>query len=1138
MSNFVHLHLHSEYSLLDGACRIKEIISKASELGQKAVAVTDHGVMYGAVDFYNEAVKSGIKPIIGCEVYVAPRSRTDKVHKLDASPYHLVLLCENNTGYHNLIKLVSEGYTSGFYNKPRVDTDLLEKYHEGLICLSACLAGQIASELSDGKYDSAKNTALKYQKIFGKDNYFLEIQDHGLAEQKKIIPQLLRLSEETGIPLAATNDVHYISRKDAEVQKVLLCIQTNSTIENPSMEFPSEEFYMKSDGEMFSLFSYAPEAVKITADIADRCNVSIEFGSAGLPEYPVESGTDRLEFFRKICFEGLQRKYGSTPEAETVKRMEYEIDVISRMGYVDYYLIVWDFIKYAKEHGIPVGPGRGSGAGSLCAYCIGITAVDPIKYNLIFERFLNPERISMPDFDIDFCVERRGEVIEYVAEKYGKDRVAQIVTFDTLLAKSAVRDAGRVMGIPYSVCDIAARLIPAELNITIEKAMIKEPELKGLYDSDGTIRKLLDMAARIEGMPRNTSVHAAGIVLARSAVSDYVPLRTSNGFITTQYPMSVLESLGILKIDFLALRNLTIINDCVRRINNGGTNFDISSVPVDDEAVFRMMSEGNSSAVFQFESRGMRSLIMKLKPSCIEDLTAAIALYRPGPMESIPAYINNKNNPDTIVYDCPELKDILSVTYGCIVYQEQVMEIFRRLAGYSYGGADRVRRAMAKKKHDVMQKERSRFIFGSSGEDGPACDGAVKTGIPQTVAEKIFDRMSAFASYAFNKSHAAAYAYLAYQTAYLKCHFYREYMASVMSSCLNGSNGKLMEYMNECRSAGVSIIKPSVNESNVDFTAVPEGIRFGLSAVRNIGRAAVNDIIKERNENGPYTSLRDFAMRTGKIGISRRMTESLVSAGAFDGLGLKRRQMLENLDRLIETERGMIEGQLNLFGAAEDEISIPYSEEFTFSELLSMEKETTGIYMSGHPLSQYEYLRKLLRMPDAAEITENSTGKYKDRESVSFLGIITAEKNHMTRKGDKMSFISLEDMSGSMECVIFPGVLAAAGSRIKKDSIVCIRGTLSEKEGTRSIIAEAVLSADEFAESAGRKKLCIKTSAAEISSVMEITSPEKTGSMQICFYLTDTRKTISPHEKNRINFSEEYFKKVSKKIFEDNIALI
>ena len=1126
------------YSLLDGACRINELVKRASALGQKAVAVTDHGVMYGTVDFYSEAKKAGIKPVIGCEVYVAPRTRFDKVHNVDSKPYHLVLLCENNTGYHNLIKLVSESFITGFYNKPRVDTDLLEKYHEGLICLSACLAGEVASELISGNYENARKTALRYRDIFGKDNYFLEVQDHGIPEQKKIIPLLARLSSETGIPLVATNDVHYISKEDAEMQKVMLCIQTGSTVDDPSMEFPTDEFYMKSGDEMLALFKNMPEAVSITSEIADRCNVEIEFGLASLPEYPMEDGRDRKIFFKELCEKGLHEKYGENPAKEITERMEYEISVISKMGYVDYYLIVWDFIDYARRNGIPVGPGRGSGAGSLCAYCIGITAVDPIRYNLIFERFLNPERVSMPDFDIDFCVDRRGEVIDYVASKYGRDRVAQIITFDTLLARSAVRDAGRAMGISYGVCDATAKLISPELNMTIAKAMEKEEKLKRLYSTEPEVRRLLDMASKLEGMPRNTSVHAAGVVLANGPVSDSVPLRISHDVVTTQYPMSVLESLGMLKIDFLGLRNLTIIENCLKRI--GRDRPDMNSIPTDDAEVFRMMSEGSTSAVFQFESHGMRALIMKLKPSSIEDLTAAIALYRPGPMESIPVYLHNKNHPEEIRYDCPELEDILSVTYGCIVYQEQVMEIFRKLAGYTYGGADLVRRAMAKKKHDVMENERRRFIYGSDGSDGTPCRGAVASGVPEKVAEAIFERMSAFASYAFNKSHAAAYAYLAYQTAYLKCHYFKEYMASVMSACLNGAGGKFMEYMNECRASGVSIIKPSVNESGVDFTAVPDGIRFGLSAVKNIGRAVVNDIISERENYGNYRSLRDFAVRTKKYGISRRMTESLIYAGAFDDLGLNRRQMLENLDTIITVNSSVIEGQLDLFGGSgtENDIYVPDAPEYPYTELLAMEKEVTGIFMSGHPLEEYDYLVKLSRIPDTSEINEDPFGKYTDQSEVSVFGTVVSEKSHTTKKGDRMSFVTIEDTAGKIECVAFPDVWKNYSGKLKKDSTVRITGKISEKEKGKNIIVSAVFTADEFRNAALRRKLCISTTSKELKDAMSLLPSAESGNIRVCFYLSDLRKIIAPHGELKVNLTREYYTELTGIFPPDKLAFI
>lgn len=1138
MSNFVHLHLHSEYSLLDGACRIKDIVKRAAELGQDAVAVTDHGVMYGAVEFYNEALRAGIKPVIGCEVYVAPRTRFDKVHKFDKTPYHLVLLCENNQGYHNLIKLVSEGFISGFYGKPRVDTDLLEKYHEGLICMSACLAGEVASELSSGNYDSAKNAALKYQHIFGKDNFFLEVQNHRTEEQKRIIPDLIRLSDETGIPLAASNDVHYINKSDAELHKVLLCIQTGSTVDNPSMEFPSDEFYMKSESEMTELFRDIPKAVTVTSEIAERCSVTIDFGAAQLPEFPLEKGTDKLSYFRALCLKGLKKRYGENPSAEIISRMEYEIKVISEMGYTDYYLIVWDFIRYARNQGIPVGPGRGSGAGSLCAYCIGITAIDPVKYNLIFERFLNPERVSMPDFDIDFCVDRRSEVIEYVAEKYGKDHIAQIITFDTMLARSAVRDAGRAMGIPYSICDSTARLISSELNITIDRAMEKEEKLRKLYETDSTVKKLIDMARRIEGMPGNTSVHAAGIVLASAPVSDFVPLRVSNEMITTQYPMAVLESLGILKIDFLALRNLTIINNCINKIRESGRIIDINSVPVDDKEVFAMLSAGKTSGVFQFESRGIRNLLTKLRPESIEDLTAALALYRPGPMESVPEYINNKNNPDNIKYDCEQLRSILEVTYGCIVYQEQVMEIFRKLAGYSYGEADIVRRAMAKKKHDVMEKERKRFIYGSDEPDSE-CHGATGIGIPEKTASKIFDRMSAFASYAFNKSHAAAYAYLAYQTAYLRCHYFKEYMASVMTGCMDKNNGKLMNYMNECRAEGVRIIAPSVNRSSMDFTALPEGIIFGLSAVKNIGRSIVVNIISERNENGRYKSLRDFALRTKSFGISRRMTESLICAGAFDGLGLNRRQMIENISGLTSVDSSIIEGQLDLFGdSPKDDCFIPDVPEYSFEELIAMEKEATGMYMSGHPLTQYELFRRLLRIPSVSEITENSSVKYNDNSEVSLICVAGTVKTHMTKKGDKMIFLTSEDMTGSIECILFPDTCRNFGSKISAGSVLYMTGRISDKDSGRNIIISSVFTSDEFLSLVSRKKLCINTSEKDLPEVISRIPLNSTGNMQVCFYISDRKKMISPKENNKITFGYENLKLISERIFSDNIALI
>lgn len=1141
-SGFVHLHLHSEYSLLDGACRIKDIVCRAKELGQSAVAVTDHGVMYGIASFYSEAKKQGIKPIIGCEVYVARRTRNDKVHKYDSSPYHLVLLCENDKGYHNLIKLVSEGFLSGFYNKPRVDMELLEKYHEGLICLSACLAGEVAVRLLDGDYDAAKKTAERYRDIFGKDNYFLEVQDHGISEQHKILPLIYRLSSETGIPLAATNDVHYITKKDAEVQKVLLCIQTNTTVDDPSsMAFPTNEFYMKSTDEMLELFKSVPSAVYNTAHIAERCSAELEFGVTRLPKFEITGCTDNKKFFTELCFKGLHEKYGNSPSENVIKRMEYEISVISQMGYVDYYLIVWDFISFARSRDIPVGPGRGSGAGSICAYCIGITSIDPIKYNLIFERFLNPERVSMPDFDIDFCMERRSEVIDYVIEKYGRDRVAQIITFDTMLARGSVRDAGRAMGIPYAICDKTAKLISNELNITIDKALEKEEELKRSYDTDPTVRRLIDMARKIEGMPRNTSVHAAGIVISSAPISDFVPLRNSKEYIITQYPMTVLESLGILKIDFLALRNLTIIKKCTDIINSGGGNFDINSVPVDDPKVYEMLSEGNTLGVFKFEGQGIRSLLMKLRPESIEDLTAAAALYLPSTMDFIPEYISNKNNPDKISYETPLLENILDVTYGCIVYQEQVMEIFRTLAGYSYGRADLVRRAMSKKKHDIMEKERHSFIYGSKNDDGTVnCIGAVANGVPENVASSIFDKMSGFALYAFNKSHAAAYAYLSYQTAYLRCHYFKEYMAALMTNSL-GSGGKLAEYISECEANGVKLIKPSINESSVSFTVDGNGIRFGLSAIKNIGRGIVEAIINERTSNGYFTSLRDFIQRTRSFGVSRKMTESLVCAGAFDGLGLNRRQMLENLEKIISQDTGgQIQGQLDLFGGSstEYEFSVPYAEEYPVKELLSMEKEATGMYMSGHPLMQYRLYKKLLRDPDISEILEDTSGKYKDHTNVNFIGIVSSVRVHVTKNGDKMCFMTLEDISGSIGCLVFPKTFSEYFRNIASDKIVYISGKITEKENTRSIIADSIFSEEEFINMMRRKKLCINTTGADLQKAASSAALTETGDTAVCFYLSDLKKIISPKIKNKLTLTQEKYASLCSIFSENNIAFI
>ncbi len=952
MDNFVHLHLHSEYSLLDGACRIKDLVARAKALGQTAVAVTDHGNLYAAVEFYNEAKSQGIKPIIGCEVYVAPRSRFDKLPGADGKPYHLVLLCESNEGYQNLVKIVSTGYTEGFYNKPRVDTEVLRKYSKGIIALSGCIAGEIPRLLSNGEYEKAKETALLYRDIFGSDNYFIEIQNHGIREELSVLPLLYRLSAETGIPLCATNDAHYITKADAKVQRVLISIQTNTPLSQPSpLAFPTTEFYMKSHDEMAALFAGHTEAVENTVKIAERCNVEFEFGKIKLPRYEAEGVTDNTEYFVKLCRDGLRKRYGEKTPEEYAKRLEYELEVIIKMGYTDYYLIVWDFVNYAKTHDIPVGPGRGSGAGSIAAYCIGITNIDPMKYNLLFERFLNPERVSMPDFDIDFCYEKRQQVIDYVIRKYGSDRVAQIITFGTMAAKAAVRDVGRVMELPYQKVDEVAKLIPFELHTTLDRALENGAELKKLYLADSTVHELIDTARKIEGMPRHASTHAAGVVISDAPVSDYVPVQKNDGVIVTQYPMNILESLGLLKMDFLALRNLTVIDGTVKSIQRFEPDFDIENIPLDDSAVFDMFSAGDSDAVFQFESAGMKQVLSQLEPRSIEDLIAVLSLYRPGPMDSIPRYIENKRHPERITYKHPLLEDILNVTYGCIVYQEQVMQICRKLAGYSYGRADLVRRAMAKKKADVMEKERSVFI-----------DGAVKNGVSAEIAEDIFNEMSSFASYAFNKSHAAAYAHVAYQTAYLKCHYYKEYMAQLMTSEL-ASQGKLIDYISLCEKNGVKILCPDINKSGAGFTADENGIRFGLLAVRNLGRIAIENIIEERRKGGTFRSLDEFCRRMSGKDVNRKAVESLIKCGAFDSFSLNRREMTENYDRIfiaLQTDaRNNIEGQMSFFDSPETGEppvieNLHRSEEYPLKTLLMYEKEATGMYISGHPLDEFK----------------------------------------------------------------------------------------------------------------------------------------------------------------------------------------
>lgn len=1063
---FTHLHVHSEYSLLDGACKICRLVSYAKNLGQNAIAITDHGVMYGVIDFYRECKKQGIKPIIGCEVYVAPRSRFDKTYELDREYYHLVLLCENNKGYQNLIKLVSKGFVDGFYNKPRIDEELLERYHEGLICLSACLAGELPRKLLNGDFDGALKKAKYYQNLFGKDNYFIELQDHGIKEQKETNPKLIDIANRIGAGLVVTNDCHYIEQNDAKMHEILLCINTNHTInDEDKMEFLTDEFYVKSEEQMRSLFPDLPEAFDNTQKIASRCNVEFEFGVRKLPNFDVPNNEDHFEYFKRKCYEGLYSHYGNSPSDTLSDRLEYELSVIKRMGFVDYFLIVADFVNYAKSQNIPVGPGRGSGAGSLCAYCIGITGIDPIKYNLLFERFLNPERVSMPDFDIDFCKERRSEVIDYVVRKYGFDKVAQIVAFGTMQARGAVRDVGRVLDIPYAQVDKVAKLIPMELNMTIDKALSISKDLKYAYDTDSTVKNLIDNAKSIEGMPRHITMHAAGVVITDRPVSDYVPLAKSDDAIVTQFTMTTLEELGLLKMDFLGLRNLTVINDACNQIKKIEPSFSIDNIPDNDKEVFKMMSEGNCDGVFQFESQGMKNVLVQLKPESIEDLIAVISLYRPGPMDSIPKYIENRHNPEKIKYKHPLLENILNVTNGCIVYQEQVMQIFRTLAGYSLGRADIVRRAMSKKKHSVMEKEKEIFINGLVDENGNVeVEGCLRRGVDKETALSIFAEMESFASYAFNKSHAAAYATVAYQTAYLKCHYKREYMAALLSSVLDNQN-KMASYISECKRLNIRVLPPSVNESMSKFTVVNGNIRFGLMAVRNLGKNFIDAIIDER-ENGKFLSYYDFCKRLSSHGLNQRSLESLVKCGALDNLGCNRRQMLSVMKSLLTdleyNRKNTSGGQMSIFDVGDTQItdtsfSIPVIDEFELTELLSMEKEMTGLYLSGHPLDDYENYANTVNADKICDILDTENSNYRDKSSVRLICIVTKNKTQITKSNKMMAFVNVEDKFGTCELIVFPNVLSESSSTLYVGSTIEVFGTINYKdEEEPKIIADKV----------------------------------------------------------------------------------
>ena len=1069
--NFTHLHLHTEYSLLDGACRIEGLMQRVKALGQTAVAITDHGVMYGCVDFYKAAKKAGVKPIIGCEVYVATRTRFDKVNRIDGSN-HLVLLCKNETGYKNLIKMVSAGFTEGFYNKPRVDHELLEEYHEGLICLSACLAGEIPQALLAGDYEKAKNLARYYEDLFGKGNYYIEIQDHGLDEQRTVLPLLVRLSRETGIPLVATNDAHYLEKEDSRMQHILICIQTNKTVNDDDvLEFGTDEFYVKSTDEMYELFSACPEASENTNRIAEMCSFDFEFGVTKLPYFVAPDGMDNKEYFVKLCRDGLLRRYGADVPEDIRARLDYEISIIDRMGYINYYLIVFDFINYAKSQGIPVGPGRGSGAGSLAAYCVGITNIDPIKYNLLFERFLNPERVSMPDFDIDFCYERRQEVIDYVIRKYGADHVAQIVTFGTMAARAAIRDVGRVLDMPYGTVDGIAKLVPMEPKMTLTKALSISRELKARYDADPQVKELIDMSLKLEGMPRHASTHAAGVVITREAADEYVPLATNDGNPVTQFTMTTIEELGLLKMDFLGLRTLTVIDDAEKMIRKREPGFSMDAVPYDDQRVYAMLNAGETEGVFQMESGGMTQAVMGLQSKSLEDIIAIISLYRPGPMESIPTYIANRHNPGNVKYKTPQLEHILDVTNGCIVYQEQVMQICRELAGFSYGQADLVRRAMSKKKHDVMEKERQHFVHGNT-EPGHECAGCVANGISETVANAIFDDMSSFASYAFNKAHGASYAVVAYQTAYLKRHYPREFMAALLTSVLDNT-GKVIEYTAECQRMGIRVLPPDINASDAGFTVEGKDIRFGLLALKNVGRNLIATVVRERSGT-PYRSLYDFCKRLHGTEINRRAVESMIKSGAFDNLEAKRRSMMDGVEGIlksVESEaRRNLDGQIDLFGALDGEqesgrnvYKLPDSgEEYPYDILLQMEKEVSGLYLSGHPLDHYRPVIEKVSTCRISELVGENAHAY-DEQNVTLVCTVVRTKTINTKAGGMMAFITVEDLSGSMEVLAFPKVLLAASEAVHDNAVVVIKGRVSYKEDEPSkLIADSIVDVERY----------------------------------------------------------------------------
>ncbi len=1124
-SDFVHLHLHTEYSLLDGVCRTDRLFEHIKNLGQTAVAVTDSGCMYGAVEFYKKAKENGIKAIIGCEAYVACRNRTDHDFKKDSVSYHITLICKNQTGYKNLIKMVSLANTEGFYIRPRIDIELLEKYHEGLICLSGCMSGEICRKLLDGDYSEAKLTAEKYRNIFGED-YFIEIQNHGTSDEMSIIQKLFRLSYETKIPAVATNDCHYITKNDSAVHNLLKGFQKNKALVK---NYENSEYYVKSTEEMYSLFRNHEDVILNSSRIAERCQFDFEFGKIQIPKFTRSGVDDNNKFFKTLCTAGMYKRYGKNPDSEIIRRLEYEISVIIKMSYADYYLIVWDFVRYAKSHDIPTGVGRGSGAGSLCAYCIGITDVDPIKYNLIFERFLNPERKTMPDFDIDFCVEKRQKVKEYIISRYGEDNVAEITAFDTFKSRMAVRDTGKALNISANLCDKVAKLVSDYDRL--DDALKNIPELSELYNSDKDVKRLIDMAKRIEGMPRHTATHAAGVVISSVKLNEIVPLHKNNNMIAVQYTKKDIESLGLLKMDLLGLRNLTVINDTVRQIKKHNSDFDILKIPVDDKEVYDMLSAGGVEGVFQLESSGIKKLVMNIRPKSIEDIIVILSLYRPGTMGSIQKYLESCKNPEKVTYKHPMLESILKSTYGCMLYQEQVMEICRKLAGFSYAHADILRRAISHKNHDEMMREKDSFI-----------KGAMKNGISPYTAESIFTEMAGFASYAFNRSHGASYAIISYQTAYLKCHYFKEYMSSLMSSVMSNTS-KLMEYISVCRSAGIEIRRPDINISSAGFSEYNNCIYFGLLVINNVGSLLAESIAEERNKNGIYTSFRNFCERNSGRNMNRLAVENMIKAGVFDNLDLNRHQMLENYEAVMksvsEKNYGSIEGQLNFLDITADtepDLQIKPAEEYSRKKLFELEKESTGFYLSGSPLDEYEYLKiyfKTRRIKDIENILNS--------DKLNIVCMVKGVKTHTDKSGNRMCFLKIEDESGEADATVFSDVYRKSAQEIFENSILLIKAHKLSRNGYSGIICDEIFSAEKNTDMLVLgMSLCIKLSSEELDIFRTVQNAfsEHTGSCPVVIYLTDLKKMISPKTHFSVSADKNLLSDLKQYISYDRIGLI